>query len=417
MTDRPIEPLADRATGAPAGDRAGAREVDPVGSPAVSVHAYPWDVLGDPGFADRFRASGADAVTLALSYHSTRAATPVHPERTFVDARHSALYRPVRPEAWAGHRLVPVAADWTPGPDPGATALGLLGAAGIPVNAWIVLAHNSRLGYRNPDLTVVNCHGEHYPYALCPARAEVRRYCATLAAEALHGLPPGAVRSVSLESAGQLGAVHLGCHEKTDGAYPPTALRALSVCCCAVCQDGWRRYGLDPERTLALLREAARSGELLPGPTADALLTVRHLATDALIRQVTAAVRTAAPGATVTLHAHPDPWATGPSPGLTANAAGLADALLVPCWPTGQESAELVRRAAATGRPVDAYVTALPPARPEDLAAHVRRLRAAGAARLSLYHLGLLPARLQPVLAELAEAFRSTPVRQEHQPR
>ncbi|MGW4646909.1 hypothetical protein [Kitasatospora sp. NPDC004289] len=385
--------------------------------PTVSVHAYPWDVLGDPAFADRFRACGADAVTLALSYHSTRAATPLHPERSFVDARYAALYRPLRPEAWAGHRLTPLTADWMAQPDPAGEAVAVLAAEGIPVNAWIVLAHNSRLGYLNPAVSVVNCHGEHYPYALCPSHEPVRQHCATLAAEALHGLPGEAVRTVSLESAGQLGAVHLGCHEKSDGAYPPEALRALSVCCCGACRHGWRRHGLDEEKTVELLRSTARGGGPLPEETAAALLAVRQAATDGLLGRVTAAVRAAAPGASLTLHAHPDPWATGPSPGLTASAAGQVDALLVPCWPTGEAGADLVRAAAATGTAVDAYVTALPPADPDALAAHVRGLREAGASRLSLYHLGLLPGHRQHLLAELAQEFRSTPARPEGPPR
>lgn len=386
---------------------------DPAGPvPTVSAHAYPWDVLGDPAFPDRVREAGLDAVTLALGYHSTRAATPLHPYRRFVDARHSALYRPVRDRAWAGRRLVPAGADWVPGPDPGGAAVDVLAAEGIPVNAWLVLAHNSRLGSLHPELAVRNCFGEVYPYALCPAQEEVRLYCATLAAEALRGLAPGAVRGVSLESAGQLGAVHLGCHEKTDGAYPPAALRALSVCCCTACRELWRSAGLDPAEAVAQLRRCANSthstdGPDLPAELGPVLLAARHTAADELRGQVLAAVREALPGARVTLHAHPDPWATGPSPGLTDRAPGEVDALLVPCWPTSPDTAGLVRQAARHGLPVDAYVTAQPPADPGLLPAHVRRLREAGASRLSLYHLGLLaPGRL-PLLARLAKEFRS----------
>ncbi|MCM1969772.1 hypothetical protein [Streptomyces sp. G1] len=375
----------------------------PYASPTVSGHAYPWDIVGDPGFADRVREAGLDSVTLAVSYHSTRAATPLHPRHRFVDARHSALYRPVRAGAWAGRRLVPSGAAWVEGRDPAAAAALALADAGIPVSAWLVLAHNSLLGTRYPDLAVTNCFGEPYPYALCPAQEEVREYCATLAAEALHDLPPDAVRGVSLESAGQLGAVHAGCHEKTDGAYTAAELRALSVCCCAACRAAWQAAGLDPDRVTGRLR----GGQDLPAELGEVLLRVRHEAADALRGRVLDAVRTTLPGAEVTLHAHPDPWATGPSPGLTERAATDADALLVPCWPTGPESAELVWQAVASGLPVNAYVTALPPADPAALPAHVRRLRAAGATRLSLYHLGLLPRERLPLLAALAKEFRA----------
>jgi len=91
-------------------------------------------------------------------------------------------------------------------------------------------------------------------------------------------------------------------------------------------------------------------------------------------------------------------WA---SPGLTPSAAAQVDALLVPAWPTTEASAELVRRAAATGLPVDAYVSVLPPSDPAALPAHVSRLRAAGASRISLYHLGLAAGDRQELLAAL----------------
>ncbi|MFE4258018.1 hypothetical protein [Streptomyces sp. NPDC056883] len=382
---------------------AGPPYASPTPTPTVSGHAYPWDVVGDPAFADRVRAAGLDSVTLAVSYHSTRAATPLHPGHRFVDARHSALYRPVRAGAWAGRRLVPTGAAWVEGPDPAAAAALALSDAGIPVSAWLVLAHNSLLGTRHPDLAVTNCFGETYPYGLCPAQEEVREYCATLAAEALRDLPPDAVRGVSLESAGQLGAVHAGCHEKTDGAYPAAELRALSVCCCTACRAAWQAAGLDPDQVTRRLR----GGQDLPAELGEALLRVRHQAADALRGRVLEAVRATLPGAEVTLHAHPDPWATGPSPGLTESAPGDVDALLVPCWPTGPESAELVWQAVESGLPVNAYVTALPPADPAALPAHVRRLRAAGATRLSLYHLGLLPRERLPLLAALAKEFRA----------
>ena len=52
----------------------------------VAGHAYPWDVLDDPSFAGRARDLGVDTVTMAASYHSTRAATPLHPRHQVVAA-------------------------------------------------------------------------------------------------------------------------------------------------------------------------------------------------------------------------------------------------------------------------------------------------------------------------------------------
>jgi hypothetical protein len=361
----------------------------------VSGHAYPWDVLGDPSFASR----APDRVTLAASYHSTRAATPMHPDHQIVEARWAALYRPVRPAAWKGQDLRPVSPDWVSSRDAFGDAAAALGKAGKQVTAWIVLTHNTRLGTRRPDVAVVNCFGEVYPYALCPAHAEVRDYAATLAAEAVRHVE---LAGVSLESCGQLGLAHLGHHEKTDGAWTPAATTLLSICCCAACQLAWAADGLTPAEVVAALREAVRNPAAEPSePMLAALLAVRHRHTDQLRAQVLSGL----PGLPVTLHAQPDPWATGPSPGLTPTAEDDVDALLVPCWPVSPASAALVTQAATPGRPVDAYVTLLPPAQPADLAGHVRRLKEAGASRLSLYHLGLAPAWRQELFATLAEAF------------
>jgi len=71
----------------------------------------------------------------------------------------------------------------------------------------------------------------------------------------------------------------------------------------------------------------------------------------------------------------------------------------VPCWPTSPSTADLVRQAAATGLPIDAYVSVLAPTDPDALIPHVRRLRDAGARGLGLYHLGLAPAWRQELFA------------------
>jgi hypothetical protein len=360
----------------------------------VSGHAYPWDVLGDPAFADR----APKRVTLAATYHSTRAATPLHPEHQIVDARWAALYRPIRPRAWKDHDLRPLAPDWVTSPDAFGDAADELRRAGHQVTAWIVLTHNTRLGTLRPDVAVVNCFGESYPYALCPAHAEVRDYAATLAAEAVRDVE---IDGISLESCGQLGVAHLGHHEKTEGAWTPAAAVLLSICCCTACQAAWAAAGLVPAEIVAGLRAAVLDPEVTPPDAVLAtILAVRHRHTDLLRAQVLAGL----PRVPITLHCQPDPWATGPSPGLTPTAEDDVDALLVPCWPLTPASADLVRQAATTGLPVDAYVTVLSSASPAQLEEHVRRLHAAGASRFSLYHLGLAPSWRQDLFATLAAA-------------
>jgi hypothetical protein len=377
----------------------------------LTGHAYCWDVLGDPAFADRVAGLGLPSVTLAAAYHGVRAATPRHPRHQIVDARHGALYRPVRAAAWSAHRLRPVAPDWMAAADPFAEAAAALRAAGLGVTAWVVLAHNSRLGAAHPDVTVVNCFGERYAYALCPAREEVRDYAATLAAEAVRGV---AVDAVSLESCGPMGLAHPGAHDRTADAWPPAAQRWLSVCCCDACRALWAERGADPDATVAALAAAVRTGSTVPA--AETMLAARQHAAGLMRDRVLAGLR----GLPVILHGQPDPWATGPSPGLTA-AAGVtgpspalpaADgvhAVLVPAWPVGEASRRAVAGAVAAGHRTHAYVSALPPTRPQDLPGHAAALVAAGASGLNLYHLGLASAAGLAALGRTVAHLRESP--------
>ncbi|MGY0236267.1 hypothetical protein [Longispora urticae] len=385
----------------------------------VAGHAYPWDVLGDPAFPERAAGLGVRSVTLAAAYHSCRAATPLHPARQVVDASYAALYRPVRPEAWTG-RLVPRTPGWMAESDPFGEAAGILRAAGLPVTAWVVLTHNTRLGTAHPDVAVVNCFGERYPYALCPQWAEVRGYAATLAAEACRDVP---LDGVSLEACGQLGITHLSHHEKTDGAWSPASARLLSVCCCGACRRAWRDRGLDDHRLVADLRAVVRalSGSTgIDAPVADLIgaeeawgvLATRHSAAAALREEVLAGLPAGVP---VTLHASPDPWATGPSPGLPLPDTGAVPlpgvaGVLVPAWPVASATAAgigAMRAAVGPGVDVGAYVTVLAPTAVDDVPTHARRLRAAGADGLHLYHLGLAPSDRHKGLTRAIEAFEA----------
>ena len=376
----------------------------------MTGHAYPWDLLGDPGFIERVAGLGIDEVTLAAHYHSVRAATPQHPHHQVVTAPHAAFHRPVRSEAWEGRRLAPVTADWIDDPDSFATGASALRGAGMRVNAWIVLTHNTRLGEANPDLAVVNCFGDRYPYALCPQHDEVRDYSALLAAESLRDLD---VDGVLLEAWGQLGVVHDGHHEKTAQAWSATAERLLSVCCCAACRRDWTAVGLDETEVVDELRRAVRAvaagGEAeLPDGLELMLAVIRTTAAARNLTGIVAAVGTAAPGTRVMVHAHPSDWSMAPlsAVALTEN----VDVVQVSAWETGADAATDVAAAvdaAPDGVAVAAYVSVLPPATADQLDEHVARIAEAGAAELHLYHLGLAPLRLMERMRGLIARFRA----------
>ncbi|MFD8500898.1 hypothetical protein [Amycolatopsis sp. NPDC059657] len=361
----------------------------------VTGYAYSWDVLGDPGFVERARDLGVDEVAVAVSYHSARASTPWSQEHTAVVARHAALYRPVREEAWRGAKLRPAAPEWDPG-DAAGDAVRVLNAAGIPAAAWIVLTHNSLLGTEFPELTVRNCFGELYPWALCPSQPEVREYAATLTAECLEGLE---FSSVILEACGPLGAIHQHQHEKTDGVWAPAVARLLSICCCDACAAGWTEAGGDPEAIRGKLRAEVRrligtgdlavtEDKLLPS-LRELLLTTRQSAVDALRRGVLAQIPD---GVRIVLHGALDPWVTGALPGLTPTAAEDVDAVVLFNWVPGTAATSAVaaaRQALPSTVDIGSYVTAVAANPVPDMEAYARELGKAGAAELHLYHLGL----------------------------
>ncbi|MGW2158625.1 hypothetical protein [Nonomuraea sp. NPDC001699] len=478
------------------------------------AYVYPWDIVGDPSAPARLADLGVDVIALAASYHSTRAATPYHPEHRVLDVPHPAFYLPIRPRAWS--RLVPAAPTWTP-PDAYLQAQTALRKAGLKVHAWTVLTHNSYLGTRFPDLTVRNAFGDPYPYALCPAHEDVLAYCETLVTEILTLAEPD---GLILEACGPMGFGHQSVHEKTSGAdWTPTDADLLSLCFCTACApqyppetaararttidrpqptpgplttpasgttaatttpteaptapsststpnaptsvdatsgdpesegppsegptSGTRTLGTssagaltsgaptagipatgtaapgaptagpagnaspdaDPDaalRTLtapdntgghATLRHHADPIELALGPLANEIRATRVSLSASLRRRLISAARRTAPNIPITLHANPNPWATGAFAALPSGDPDL-DVLVGNCWgDTTTDAARLTALAnlRTPGQRVGAYVLALPP-RPADAAALAGQLKTyakAGASEFHLYHAGL----------------------------
>ena len=373
----------------------------------VTGYAYPWNVVEEPGFPERAGELGVDEVAVAVSYHSTRAATPWSPERTAVLAPHAALYRPFREEGWG--RLRPGVPDWVASQDSAGEAVAALNRAGVPAAAWVVLTHDSRLGGRFPDLAVRNCFGETYPWALCPAQEEVREYAAKLTGESLRELE---VSSVILEACGQLGAIHQCRHEKTDAVWAPAVARLLSVCCCPACASGW---GLDPGEVIRGLRaEVARllaTGDLSVTEDElefrDVLLAARQRSADTLRQAVLSRI---GPGMRVVLHGAVDPWVTGALPGLTPRAPEEVDAVVLPCWQPAAATVDAVATARATlpaTVDVGGYVTAVGANENPDIEAYVAELGKAGASELHLYHLGLAGLARWPAMAAAVSGART----------
>jgi hypothetical protein len=321
---------------------------------------------------------GAGTMTLAAAYHSVRAITPHHPAHRVVQAHHAAAYFPVRPHAWRDRRLRPAPPSWgAADPDPFGTAAKALRSAGLAVEAWVVLTHNTRLGLAHPDLSVRNTFGDRYPYALCPANPEVREYARTLVEEvtALYDLS-----GLVLEACGWLGVEHGSHHDKTGADLTSAERELLSVCVCEACARA-----LGTTDAAALLRPEGRA------------LLRAHRAT--VIGELLGEIRVVAGGLPITLMATDGLDHTGPDVGVDlAATAPLVDTYLLKCW--GDEDEAVTALTAARRRtdvPLLANVNVLEPGNddPGVLAAQLRRLREAGADGLRLYHAGLAaPSRL-----------------------
>ena len=365
--------------------------------PALGAYVYPWDVVGDPGFGERLLGIGADRAVVAAAYHTVRALTPKHPEHKVVTAAHSAVYYRPDPEVWRESMLQPAEADWAP--ESFSAAAAGLGSAGLKVFAWVVLAHNQRLGTLHPEVCVTNAYGDRYPWALCISAPAVRQYSAMLAAE-IAGQPD--VDGMELESCGWYGFDHLHAHDKTSGVtLPPAAKEVLSWCFCGACQAEYAAAGIDA----AELRQAARgaldagfAGEEETGHAygfGAAVRAVRDRVADRYRAEVVGAVRRVAPELPVLLHTHPDRLRVGANPG--AEPADLFEANLgavLNCWGPLDDALALVSSVARQA-PASAAIAASLLAvggmggRTADLAVDARALLAAGATEIRLYHAGL----------------------------
>jgi hypothetical protein len=383
-------------------------------------YAYPWDFAGDPAAADRAAALGLDAVAVAAAYHAVRAASPLHPGRRLVDARHAACYVPLRQEAWRERRLRPAPPAWPDGEageDRFGRAREALRTAGLGVHAWVVLTHNSLLGRAHPELTVRNAFGERYPYALCPSADDVVEYCATLVGEialATHG------DGLVLEACGPLGVTHGGHHEKTELAgWTAVEEQLLSLCFCAACGRRYADAGLDVAEVVRTVRAAlGADGTWRQGPpasvaqavgaqTAGVLAGVRQRAVRALRARTVGEARAVDDRLRVTLHASADPWATGPFATLGGGLGARVDALVGNCWTPGAAGADGLRalRAAAGGQAaVGGYLSADATWRARESAGRLQAYLAAGMEELHLYHLGLTGRAGHQVMARLVAA-------------
>ncbi len=363
----------------------------------ITGYAFPWDFVGDDAALERLIRWRPDTVALAANYHAARLATPLHPHRRILEIPESALYLPLRDEAWEGHLLRPRAPEWFEHPEAWSETASALYAEGIATDAWVVLCHDDTLGYRFPQFCTRNAFGDLYPHALCPAWPDVRRYARTLVEEALR---VDSVRGVVLDAAGPIGVEHSTLHDKIEFAtWSPVDLALLSLCFCDACRERMTGAGLDQEDLSSRVRAGVGRGvdhleDVVGEAAAQLVKSHRGALVAGLLAECRDVVDSLAPGTRVTVHASSDPWSTGSfayvgGPGALEG----VDVVVALGWSDLLRDRRLADLRALAGSTTLGVYLRLDRGWPgEFLDEALEHLRLAGVEELHLYHTGLWPA-------------------------
>ena len=102
---------------------------------------------------------------------------------------------------------------------------------GMKVNAWLVFAHNSAIGMKDPSTTVTNALGNNFLSELCPSNERVQKYFLGMVAD----LTSRGIDGIVAESLHFHGARHGEHHERFFMELSPTTEFLFSLCFCESC--------------------------------------------------------------------------------------------------------------------------------------------------------------------------------------
>ncbi len=390
------------------------------------MYTYPWDLV-DEGIGTavgRMRDCGINTVTLAASYHAGKFLRPHAPTGRVYFPEDGAVY--VRPRLERYGAIEPIQSKLAAERDPFAELRAE--APDMGRVAWTVCLHNTPLGMRHPDLTVRNCYGDSYPYSLCPAYDEVRRYVVTLCADMAERYE---LDGVALETPGFLPFDHGFHHEFFLLPMNRWAGWLLGLCFSEGTIAAAEARGIDAERLRWQACAALDAFFARPEPVPDRVAAewwIADLIADPewavflswrcqLVADLVAEVRAALPRETalavIPTVQRPSAaaWSEGSDLRLLAEAA---DTLEVPAYEASAAAVALdagdVRRRAGAGARIS-YI--LRPAHPDlangaETAAAVRALKARGLSGIAFYNYGHVALsaldRVREALAVLEEA-------------
>jgi len=379
-----------------------------------SLYSYPWDLPGNEAVdIERLRAEldglGVEGLTLAASYHAGKFISPRGRGRVTFPEDGTVYFNP---QLYRYGKLKPQAAkDVERRRDPFAA---LADDGRIPVDAWLVLNHNYRLGSEHPECTVQNLWGDRYPYSLCPSNPEVQWYAHALCQDVAE---QGLARGLSIESPGFMVYSHGFHHEFQQVEMNPWIDSILGLCFCPHCTVGMKRQSIDAEslklRLAEGLRQYLESSASVQSDMATNWLLADLLSDDELrammrwrchtVTALIASIRDALP-AQISLSVIATcqrPHATAFLEGMDLNGiARVANAIELPLYQSSANNVEadafdaLRRMSGGTARP-RAILRPGPPdmASSAQLSDSVARLAELGIDTCSFYNYGMLRAR------------------------
>ena len=203
---------------------------------SLGWYAYPWNLHQPRADLAQMRDVGMTHLTVATAYHAGKFLQPRDPVSRVYFPEDGTVY--FRTTGSGYGRVKPKVSKLTQERD----VLGQLTGAGVmPIRAWTVLNHNSRIGFENPDLAVHNAWGDPYFYSLCPSNGHVREYAVALCKE----LGGHNLETLLLEAPGWLTYGHGYHHEFGQTPLNPWLERLLGLCFCDACTARASAAGVD----------------------------------------------------------------------------------------------------------------------------------------------------------------------------
>jgi hypothetical protein len=209
----------------------------------VTMLIYPWDVAADGAgrVLDELGALGVDRLQIATAYHSAEVISPRRGTGVFTAAEANTVHLPLPGGAFSALSSPPSSiAERDPELYPRLSAAAA--ERGIELDGWAIALHNSSLAVAHPDAALLNCFGDRFTHALCPANPGVRRYAVELFAAVAQ---TGYFRRILAESVSYLLYSHGHPHELWGARLDVTTRYLLSLCFCPHCTDAGVSAGVD----------------------------------------------------------------------------------------------------------------------------------------------------------------------------